>query len=171
MGALEQNDWSKFDLQCMQAALEQAELARQSGEVPIGAVIALSGQMIAVGYNRSVQWHDATAHAEIVALRAAGQAMSNYRLPGATLYVTLEPCPMCLSAMVHARIDKVMFGATDPKTGALGGASDLSRLPQLLRRITFRGGLLESECTAKLIDFFKERRASQEKNRKKLRLE
>jgi len=150
-----------FDVRCMTLALEQAVLAEQAGEVPVGAVVVLDGEVIARAGNRSVSWHDPSAHAEIVALREAGQRLGNYRLPGATLYVTLEPCPMCLSAMVHARLERVVFGASDPKTGALGGVSDLSVLPQHLRRIVFVGGVLEEACADILIRFFKERRRGQ----------
>ena len=143
----------------MRHALKLARQAAASGEVPVGALVVLEGQIIGSGWNRPIGTHDASAHAEIVALRDAGQRIGNYRLPGSTLYVTLEPCPMCASAIVHARIKRVVFGATDPKGGACGSVFRL--LPSDERfnhRTECTGGVLADECAELLRSFFRERR-------------
>lgn len=150
---------SELDEQFMRAALEQAERARILGEVPIGAVLVREGEIVAEGWNHPIEAHDPTAHAEIVALRAAGQAMQNYRLPGTTLYVTLEPCPMCIGAMIHARVARIVFGAHDPKTGAAGGALNLLGDPTHNHRIEVLGGVLGEECGDRLRAFFKQKRS------------
>lgn len=142
----------------MRAALDLARQAGAAGEVPVGALIVLDGQVIGRGFNRPIGGHDPTAHAEVMALRDAGQAVSNYRMPGATLYVTLEPCAMCSGAIMHARIARVVFGATDPKTGACGSIIDLFAQPRLNHHASVQGGVLAGECGRLLSDFFAARR-------------
>jgi tRNA(adenine34) deaminase len=142
----------------MALALEQARQAAASGEVPVGAVVVRDGEVIATGRNAPVTDSDPTAHAEIVALRAASRALGNYRLDGCTLYVTLEPCAMCAGAMMHARLKRVVFGARDPKTGAAGSVLDLFAQRQLNHQTKVEGGVLQSECGSLLADFFKDRR-------------
>jgi tRNA(adenine34) deaminase len=143
----------------LRAALEQAEEAQASGEVPIGAVIlGPNGTIVTRGQNRVIRDHDPTAHAEIVALRAAGAVLENYRLEQCTLYVTLEPCAMCAGAMIHARIARLVFGAFDPKAGAVASVLTVLNHPQLNHRIEFSGGLLAEECGSLLRNFFQSRR-------------
>ncbi|HEY8049943.1 MAG TPA: tRNA adenosine(34) deaminase TadA [Ramlibacter sp.] len=142
----------------MALALEQARAAASAGEVPVGAVVVRGGEVIAAGRNSPVSDTDPTAHAEIVALRAAARETGNYRLDGCTLYVTLEPCAMCVGAMLHARLGRVVFGAKDPKTGAAGSIVDLFAQRELNHRSVAQGGVLQDECGAVLADFFKERR-------------
>ncbi|MEX0706865.1 MAG: tRNA adenosine(34) deaminase TadA [Woeseia sp.] len=142
----------------MRAALEQAARAAAAGEVPVGAVIVQGGRITGQGYNCPIAGSDPTAHAEIVALRVAGAAAGNYRLPDADLYVTLEPCLMCVGAMLHARIRRLVFGAYDPKAGAAGSVLDLAADRRLNHRIEVTGGLLADECSARLKSFFNERR-------------
>ncbi len=143
----------------MREALKQAEDAQASGEVPIGALILEpGGTIVARGQNRVIREHDPTAHAEIVALRAAGKALGNYRLEGCTLYVTLEPCAMCAGAMIHARIGRLVFGAFDPKAGAVGSVLTVLNHPQLNHRIELTGGVLAEECGDLLRRFFQARR-------------
>ena len=146
------------DADFMQAALEQAAEAADAGEVPVGAVVAVGGNIIGRGQNRSLRDTDPCAHAEIVALRAAGAETANYRLPDATLYVTLEPCAMCLGAAVLARVARVVFGAYDPKSGAAGGAIDLIDSPAFNHRFEVMGGVLADESSAILRQFFAARR-------------
>lgn len=141
----------------MRAALALAAEAAGAGEVPVGAVVVKDGRVIGRGYNRPISSADPTAHAEIVALREAAAAERNYRLPGCELYVTLEPCAMCVGAMVHARLARVVYGAADPKTGACGGVVDLTSL-STNHQTGFEGGLLAEECGAVLRAFFAERR-------------
>ena len=143
----------------MREALALAAEAAAAGEVPVGAVVVRGGEIVGRGYNRPITSSDPTAHAEIVALREAAQALGNYRLPGCDLYVTLEPCAMCVGAMVHARIARVVYGARDPKTGACGSIVDLPALAQWNHHGLFSGGLLEAECGAVLRRFFAERRS------------
>ena len=150
---------SETDAYWMRQALAQAQAAGQAGEVPVGAVVVRGGEVIATGRNAPVQGHDPTAHAEIVALRAAAQRLGNYRLEGCTLYVTLEPCAMCSGAMLHARVPRVVFGAQDPKTGAAGSVVDLFASPQLNHQTQVQGGVLADECAALLAAFFRERRS------------
>lgn len=149
------------DLLFMREALSQARNARALGEVPVGAVVVKDGRIVATGFNQPISSFDPTAHAEIVALRAAAHALGNYRLPGCELYVTLEPCAMCVGAMLHARIARVIYGASDPKTGACGSVIDLFAQEQLNHHADVRGGVLAEECGALLREFFAERRAAQ----------
>lgn len=142
----------------MQQALEQARHAWALGEVPVGAVVVKDGVVIATGYNQPIGKHDPTAHAEIMALRAAATVLGNYRLPGCELYVTLEPCVMCSGAMMHARLARVVFGAPDPKTGACGSVLNLFEQNQLNHHTQITGGVLAEECSSLLKEFFAERR-------------
>jgi tRNA(adenine34) deaminase len=146
------------DEQFMGAALELAREAQRRGEVPVGAVVVLDGTMIGEGFNQPIGAHDPTAHAEMVALREAGRRIGNYRLTGATLYVTIEPCQMCVGAMIHARIARVVFGAREPKAGALESAMRAHEHPSLNHRMDAIGGVLEAECRAVIQEFFKEKR-------------
>ncbi len=143
----------------MRLALELAERAKAAGEVPVGAVVVRDGEVIARGYNQPIGLHDPTAHAEIAALRAAADALGNYRLPGCTLYVTLEPCVMCAGAMMHARLSRVVFGASDPKTGACGSVLNLFAEQKLNHHTEVTGGVLAGECGTMLSAFFAERRS------------
>lgn len=153
------------DIAWMQLALAQAGLAQQLGEVPVGAVLVdAQGELLATGFNRTIIDHDPTAHAEIVALRAGAQQVQNYRLPGASLYVTLEPCAMCLGAMLHARLARVVFGAPDPKTGVCGSVLNLALEKQLNHHTQVEGGVLAQECGDTLRQFFKERRSKDAKH-------
>ena len=148
------------DVNWMRLALAQAAQAQQLGEVPVGAVlIDAQGELLATGFNRTIIDHDPTAHAEIVALRSGAQIVQNYRLPGASLYVTLEPCAMCLGAMMHARLARVIFGAPDPKTGVCGSVLNLALEKQLNHHTQVEGGVLAQECGDTLRQFFKERRS------------
>jgi tRNA(adenine34) deaminase len=142
----------------MRAALELAAQAAQCGEVPVGAVVVKDGAIIGRGFNRPITSADPTAHAEIVALREAAAALGNYRLPACELYVTLEPCAMCVGAMVHARIARVVYGAPDPKTGACGSIVNLPGVAAFNHHGRFEGGLLAEECGEVLKRFFAERR-------------
>jgi len=145
----------------MQAAYAQACVAYQLGEVPVGAVVVdAQGGIVAQGYNRTITDHDPTAHAEIVALRAAARSAGNYRLPDCSLYVTLEPCAMCLGAMLHARLRSVVYGAPDPKTGACGGLLNLADNVQLNHHTQVIGGVLAEPCGALLRQFFRARRGA-----------
>jgi len=144
----------------MQLALEQAQQAWDLGEVPVGAVVVKDGEVIAVGCNQPIGKHDPTAHAEIVALRAAAEKLGNYRLPGCELYVTLEPCVMCSGAMMHARLARVVYGAADPKTGACGSVLNLFEQEQLNHHTDIVGGVMAEECGAMLKNFFAARRAA-----------
>jgi len=149
------------DTQWMRLALAQAHMAARAGEVPVGAVVVKDGEVIATGRNAPLHDHDPTAHAEIVALRAAAQRLGNYRLDGCTLYVTLEPCAMCSGAMVHARLARVVYGAADPKTGAAGSVLDLFGFVQINHQTQLHGGVLAGECGQALSDFFRQRRSVQ----------
>jgi tRNA(adenine34) deaminase len=142
----------------MRLAIELARRAEADGEVPVGAVVVQGGVVVGEGWNRPIGTHDPTAHAEILALRAAAARAGDYRLGGATLYVTLEPCPMCAAAMAHARIARLVFGAWDPRQGAAGSAFDLVTAPALNHRIDAFGGVLSEECGALLRGFFAGRR-------------
>jgi tRNA(adenine34) deaminase len=142
----------------MREALALARRAEGQGEVPVGAVVVRDGVVVGEGWNRPIGTHDPTAHAEILALRAAAALAGDYRLGGATLYVTLEPCPMCAAAMAHARIARLVFGAWDPRQGAAGSAFDLVTAPALNHRIDAFGGVLSGECGALLRGFFAGRR-------------
>ena len=154
------------DARYMQLALEQARHAWDLGEVPVGAVVVKDGEVIAVGYNQPIGRHDPTAHAEVMALRAAAEKLGNYRLPGCELYVTLEPCVMCSGAMLHARLARVVYGAGDPKTGACGSVLNLFEQPALNHQTAIVGGVLADECGDSLRRFFAERRRAQAEARK-----
>lgn len=151
-------NYSDQDVKAMKAALLQAELAAAASEVPVGATVVIDGEIIATGHNRSICDSDPSAHAEIIALRAAARAQNNYRLPNATLFVTLEPCVMCVGAIVQARIGRVVFGAYDDKAGALGSVMDLTDSRALNHRFEINGGLLAEESAALLKTFFQSRR-------------
>jgi tRNA(adenine34) deaminase len=147
------------DIEFMRLAIDQARRARERGEVPVGAVLVKDERVIAVGGNAPIGTHDPSAHAEIATLRAAGAALRNYRLDDTVLYVTLEPCLMCASAIVHARVRRLVFGAFDPKAGAAGGMIDAFALKGLNHRVDVFGGVLEEECGALLSGFFGSARA------------
>ena len=149
------------DEYAMRLALDQAHNAWLVGEVPVGAVIMRDGQVLATGYNRPITTHDPTAHAEIVALRHAATLVENYRLPDCELFVTLEPCAMCAMALMHARFKRVVFAATDPKTGAAGSVTDLFAEPRLNHHTAVQGGVLADASSRLLRDFFAERRQEQ----------
>ena len=149
---------AELDHQFMQQAIEQAQLAAVAGEVPVGAVLVRDGQVIAKAFNKPIGNHDPSAHAEMLALREAAKTEENYRLPGSTLYVTLEPCAMCSGAILHARVDRVVFGAPDPKTGAAGSVLDVFSSKQINHQTSVEGGVMSEECGQLLRSFFKERR-------------
>ncbi|KIG10446.1 CMP deaminase [Caballeronia concitans] len=149
---------SARDCRFMALAQQAADEARRAGEVPVGAVVVLGDEVIATGFNHPIRGHDPSAHAEMAALRAASQALENYRLPGCELYVTLEPCLMCAGAIMHARIARVVFGAADPKTGACGSVVDMFANAQLNHHTAVTGGVLADECGHALKNFFAERR-------------
>lgn len=147
----------------MQEALAQAKNALAMDEVPVGAVVVREGEIIASGFNKPISTQDPTAHAEIIALRAAAEVLKNYRLPGCEMYVTLEPCAMCVGAMIHARIARVIFGASDPKTGACGSVINLFSEEKLNHHTALQGGVMEKECAQLLKDFFADRRKNPKK--------
>jgi tRNA(adenine34) deaminase len=159
------------DEHAMRLALDQARNAGLVGEVPVGAVILRAGQVIATGYNRPITEHDPTAHAEIVALRHAAHLLGNYRLPECEIYVSLEPCAMCAMALMHARLQRVVFAARDPKTGAAGSVIDLFAQPQLNHHTRIEGGVLADESAAMLREFFEERRQLHRRRREAQRPE
>jgi tRNA(adenine34) deaminase len=142
----------------MRLALAQAAEGQAAGEVPVGAVVVLDDQVAGAGFNHPITCHDPTAHAEIVALRAAARRLGNYRLTGAAVYVTVEPCLMCVGAMVHARVGRVVFGAPEPKAGALVSMTRAHELPGLNHRLDVLGGVLEAECRDVMQSFFRSRR-------------
>ena len=150
---------SAQDLMYMQHALGLAARAEAQGEVPVGALVVLNGEIIGEGWNQPISSHDPTAHAEIVALRAAAAQLANYRLTGATLYVTLEPCPMCAGAMVHARVARVVYGAPDPLAGSAGSVFNLLDSSALNHRVEVVRGVLAEECGQRLKLFFQARRS------------
>jgi tRNA(adenine34) deaminase len=142
----------------MRLALDEARRAEAADEVPVGAVLVLDGQVVGRGFNQPIGATDPTAHAEIVALREAARAVGNYRLPGAVMYVTIEPCLMCVGALVHARVATLVFGATEPKAGAVVSATRAFELPSLNHRVEVIGGVLADECRAVVQEFFRSRR-------------
>jgi len=142
----------------MMHAISLAHRAQSEGEVPVGAVVVRDGEVVGEGWNQNITLNDPSAHAEIVAMREAGQKLKNHRLPGCVLYVTLEPCAMCVGAMVHARLDRVVFGALDPKTGALGGAYSLPAAHSHNHVLEYQGGLMADDASDLLKAFFKARR-------------
>ena len=146
------------DLDFMQAAIAQARAAEADGEVPIGAVIVREGAVIATGNNRVLRDHDPSAHAEVIALRAAGKLLGNYSLEGCDLYTTLEPCSMCAGAILHARIRRLIYAAPDPKAGACGSVLSVMNHPQLNHKLELVSGVLADECAALLQNFFRARR-------------
>jgi len=153
-----------FDLRMMNLALAQAMLAADAGEVPVGAVLVdETGLVLGAGYNRTITDSDPTAHAEIVALRQAAARQGNYRLPGLSLYVTLEPCVMCVGAMLHARLARIVYGAPDPKTGACGSVLDVGAIAQLNHHTHIHGNVLAEPCGGILRGFFRERRRKDNK--------
>ncbi len=151
MGIITDKEW-------MTLAIQQAKLAEKIDEVPVGAVLVQDGQLIAQAHNQPINNNDPTAHAEIQLLRQAGKKLGNYRLPNTTLYVSLEPCTMCLGAMIHARIPRIVFGAYDEKTGVCGSCQDLSKSDCFNHTIEVEGGILADECRDLLQQFFKHRR-------------
>jgi tRNA(Arg) A34 adenosine deaminase TadA len=152
-------EFSAADVQYMQRALQLAKHARDAeNEVPVGAVLVQDGKIVGLGWNRNITLHDPTAHAEIMAMRAAGEKLANHRLSGATLYVTLEPCSMCAMAMIHARLGRVVYAAADPKTGAAGSVFDTLLDARHNHRIDVVGGLLAEESAGMLREFFRARR-------------
>lgn len=146
------------DQRWMTRALELAARAEAQGEVPVGAVVVHNGEVLGEGWNRNLELDDPSAHAEIIALREAGAAAGNHRLPGCTLYVTLEPCCMCAGAMIHARLNRVVYGAADPKTGAAGSVFDVLSDPRHNHRPEVQGGCEAAACGAVLVEFFRSRR-------------
>lgn len=148
----------ELDLKYMALAFEQAKLAGDAGEVPVGAIIVKEDEVIGIGHNSMIANNDPTAHAEIVAIRAACNKVENYRLPETTLYVTLEPCTMCMGALIQARISRLVFGAYDPKTGAAGSLYNIGSEGELNHLIAVTGGLMLDDCSKLLKDFFKQRR-------------
>jgi tRNA(adenine34) deaminase len=150
----------KTDEDYMREALALARKAQAEGEVPVGAVVVCDGAIVGRGHNHPIRAHDPTAHAEVAALRNAAAHLGNYRLGGCTLYVTLEPCMMCVGAMIHARVARVVYGASDPKTGACGSVVDLFAETRLNHHATAQGGVLDAECAETLRQFFVSRRTS-----------
>ncbi|MDB5977494.1 MAG: tadA [Nevskia sp.] len=142
----------------MRRALDLARQAAGQGEVPVGALLVLDGEPIGEGWNKPISQHDPSAHAEMLAMRDAAQRLGNYRLTGTTLYVTLEPCVMCAGAIVHARVSRLVFGARDPKAGAVDSVYDVIARPRLNHVVAWSGGVLEEECGAVLREFFRSRR-------------
>ena len=151
-------NWTESDVAHMQATLAMAEKGAAAGEVPVGAIVVVDDQVVGTAHNLTIAAKDPSGHAEIVALRAAANTVENHRLPGATLYVTLEPCVMCMGAIAQARISRLVFGAYDPKAGAAGSVIDLSESKALNHRVEINGGLLEQECGDLLKKFFESRR-------------
>lgn len=150
----------------MRLALDQARLAETIGEVPIGAVVTYQNEVVGQGHNQVISSHNPSAHAEVVALQNAGLNMNNYRLPGTTLYVTLEPCLMCAGALVHARVDRVVFGAFDGKTGVIESVDSVWERPYHNHKIQWQGGVLEQACADLISSFFQKRRAAHKANKK-----
>jgi tRNA(Arg) A34 adenosine deaminase TadA len=146
------------DLHWMRHAIALAQRAELEGEVPVGAVVVCEGEVLGEGWNRNIGLNDPSAHAEIIAMRGAGEVLNNHRMPGCVLYVTLEPCAMCVGAMIHARLARVVFGATDPKTGALGGTYDLAADYPHNHVLEYEGGVLADEISGMLRSFFRARR-------------
>lgn len=153
-----EKDIALDDAAYMREALALAREAETLGEVPVGAVLVLEGNIVGRGFNHPIAAHDPSAHAEIMALRDAARHVGNYRLPGGTLYVTLEPCVMCAGAIFHARVGRVVYGAREPKTGAAGSAVELFGLPHLNHHAEIIGGVLSEECSALVTDFFARKR-------------
>lgn len=157
------------DERWMEEALALAECAANIGEVPVGAVVVLNDEIIGRGWNQVISGNDPTAHAEVVALRDAAQRLNNYRLVGASLYVTIEPCSMCAGAIVHSRVERVVFGTTEPKAGAVVSQNTFFDQPFLNHCVSWQGGVLADRCSERISRFFRERRASQKAARKALK--
>lgn len=153
----------------MEYALTLADKAQQQGEIPVGAVIVKDGEVIGEGWNQSIQLNDPTAHAEIMALRAAGLNQQNYRIVDATIYVTLEPCPMCSGALVHARLDKLVYGASDLKTGCAGSVMNLVNHPQFNHQLDVEAGVEQTRCSEQISHFFKQRRKQKKELKQQLK--
>ena len=151
-------DSQVVDEQWMQRAIQLAHSAEQAGEVPVGAVLIKDDKLIGEGWNRPISDHDPSAHAEIIALRQAAQKLSNYRLPGTTLYVTIEPCVMCAGSLIHARVERLVFGARDPKAGAVVSVMELLDNPTLNHHVVWQEGVLAAPCAELLTVFFKAKR-------------
>lgn len=164
-------DEEKNDIRWMNHALELAERAAELGEVPVGAVVVLDGTVIGVGWNQPISGHDPTAHAEIMALRDAAAKVENYRLVGATLYVTIEPCTMCAGAIIHARIARVVFGAAEPKAGAIISNGQVFDQPWMNHRLEYVGGVEADCCSRRISDFFSQRRKEKKAQKQALRLQ
>lgn len=147
-----------IDEHWMQLALEQAHLAADNGEVPVGAVLVKDDELIASGFNQPISSCDPSAHAEIVVLRAAAKQLTNYRLPGTTLYVTIEPCTMCVGALIHARVERLVFGAPEPRAGAVISSAQLLESDQFNHRIVTEGGVLADQCASVMKSFFRQKR-------------
>lgn len=152
------NEQAERDAAWMRYAMDLAAKGEAAGEVPVGAVIVKDNQVIGEGWNQPISSHDPTAHAEVVAIRMAAQAVNNYRLPGCTLYVTLEPCTMCVGALVHARIERLVFGTMEPKAGAIQSQSRLLDSHWFNHRVNYQGAVLATECQHQLSYFFQQRR-------------
>ncbi len=168
---MSQSSFTPEDEQFMRRAIELARIAESEGEVPVGALLVKDGEVIAEGWNRSIGAHDATAHAEIQTLRKAGEVLQNYRLLDTTLYVTLEPCPMCAGALLHSRVKRIVFGAPDLKAGAAGTVLNLFEHQAAYHYADVECGLLEQECREQLQSFFKRRRKEKKAERKAQQLE
>lgn len=154
----------------MALAMEQAAIAESQNEIPVGAIVVKDNKLVASAYNQSIRTHNATAHAEIQVIQKAGDILQNYRLVGCTLYVTLEPCPMCAGALVHSRVDRVVFGASDYKTGACGSVFNLVQSEFLNHQIEIQGGVLQAACGAQISAFFKRRRAEIKSKKRALKI-
>ena len=150
---------TESDVYWMNYALSLADRAEQQGEIPVGAIVVVDNKLVAEGWNQSITLHDPSAHAEMLAIRQAGQQLQNYRMLDATLYVTLEPCPMCAGLLVHSRIARLVYGAADYKTGAAGSVMNLLANPQLNHQVKIEGGVLAQQCAEKISAFFRQRRA------------
>jgi tRNA(adenine34) deaminase len=158
LGVTDDERWMHLALQC-------AARAAEAGEVPVGAIVVRDGHVLASGFNCSISSHDPTAHAEILALRAAAQNVRNYRLPGSTLYVTLEPCVMCVGAIVHARVSRLVFGAREPKAGAVCSCAALLDSHRFNWQVSWVGGVLAADCGNLVSDFFRQRRVARRESR------
>ena len=162
------SEFSENDFHWMRHALTLADKAQGLGEVPVGAVIVKNNELVGEGFNHPISTHDPTAHAEVSAIRSACLNLNNYRIPDATLYVTLEPCAMCAGAIVHARLRRVVFAATEPKAGAIVSSQHFFEQPQLNHRVEYIGGCLQSEASEMLSEFFRRRRQEKKDGKRKL---
>ncbi len=156
---------SDAHIKWMRHALKLAAIAESQGEIPVGAVLVKDDEVLGEGWNQSITLNDPTAHAEVMAIRDAGAKVDNYRLVGATLYVTLEPCPMCAGALVHSRVEQLVFGASDLKTGAAGSVMNIVEHPKLNHQLTLIKGVLQQECSETISSFFKKRRQQKKQDK------